>query len=95
VTRRTLDEIVNSTEHAEPMHPVRALFQHRFYLGGFVSSEGGLWLAMLNALLLIPLVMAAFFYPVPVLIGVGAALLVGFAAYEAYAIWHRRTHSVH
>ena len=44
---------------------------------------------MLNALLLVPLVMAAFFYPVQVLTLVGMTLLVAFVAYEGYVIWRR------
>jgi hypothetical protein len=87
---RNFDELVTSTEHAEPLHPVRALFQHNFYLGDLVSTEGGLWILMTDALLLVPLVMAAFFYPVPTLTFTGALLLVSFLGYEGYAIWKRR-----
>src|SRR5215216_4227979 len=88
-TGRALDDLVSSTEHAEPAHPLRALLDHRFYMDGLVNSEGGLWLMLLNSLLL-PLIMAAFFYPVPVLLWTGAALLVAFIGYEAYVMWHRR-----
>ena len=86
---RSFDELVTSTEHAQPVHPVRALFQHNFYLGDLVS-EGGLSLLMMDALLLVPLVMAAFFYPMAALIVAGALLLVSFVGYEGYAIWKRR-----
>ena len=86
---RRLDDLVTSTEHAEPLHPVRALLRHHFFLDGFVSTDGGLALVMLNALLLVPLVMAAFFYPIPVLTFVGGTLLVAFVAYESYVIWRR------
>jgi len=86
---RNLDELVTSTEHAQPMHPVRALFQHHFYLDDLVS-EGGLSLLMMDALLLVPLVMAAFFYPMAALTVAGAVLLVSFVGYEGYAIWKRR-----
>jgi hypothetical protein len=44
-----------------PFTPVRALFGHHFYLDDLVNTNGGLWLAPMNALLLIPLIMAAFF----------------------------------
>ena len=87
---RSLDELVTSTEHAEPLHPIRALFRNHFYLDGFVTTDGGLWIVLVNALLFIPVVMAAFFYPVPALIAAGALLLVSFAVYEGYVIWRRR-----
>jgi len=87
---RRLDDLVTSTEHADPVHPFRALLQHHFFLDGFVSTDGGLSLVMLNALFLVPLVMAAFFYPVQVLSLVGVTLLVAFVAYEGYVIWRRR-----
>ena len=86
---RNFDELVTSTEHAQPVHPVRALFQHNFYLSDLVS-EGGLSLLMMDALLVVPLVMAAFFYPMAALIVAGAVLLVSFLGYEGYAIWKRR-----
>jgi hypothetical protein len=86
---RNLDELVTSTEHAEPVHPLKELLQNRFYLDGLVSTEGGLSLLMMDALLLVPLVMAAFFYPMQVLVLVGAVLLVSFVGYEGYVFWRR------
>jgi hypothetical protein len=56
---RSFDELVTSTEHAQPVHPVKALFQNHFYLDDLVSTEGGMWILMTDALLLVPLVMAA------------------------------------
>lgn len=87
---RSLDDLVTSTEHAEPLHPVRALFRNHFFLDSFVSTEGGLSILLMNALLLVPLVMAAFFYPVEVLTFVGATLLVAFLGYEGYVLWRKR-----
>jgi len=87
---RSFDELVTSTEHARPVHPVRALFQHHFYLDDLVSTEGGLWIVMLDSLLFVPLVMAAFFYPMAALTVAGTLLLVSFLGYEGYAIWKRR-----
>lgn len=84
---RNLDELVTTTEHAKPVHPVHELLSHHFYLDGLVNTEGGLWIALINALLFVPLVMAAFFYPVEVLVGTGVALL---AAFAVYAVWKRR-----
>jgi hypothetical protein len=62
----------------------------RRYWNELVSYDGGLSLVMLDGLLLIPLIFAAFFYPVQVFALVGAAVLVGLAAYEGYVIWRRR-----
>ena len=88
---RNFDDLVTSTEHAEPVHPVRALFRHHFYVDDLVSTgEGGLYLLMMDALLLVPLVMAAFFYPMAALTVAGAVLLVSFLGYEGYVIWKRR-----
>ena len=55
-----------------------------------VSYEGGLSLLWMDGLLLIPLMMAAFFYPVEALVAAGALLLVTFLAYEGVVIWKRR-----
>ena len=54
-----------------------------------VSYEGGLSLMWLDGLLLIPLIMAAFFYPVEALITAGALLLVTFLIYEGVVLWKR------
>jgi hypothetical protein len=54
-----------------------------------VSYEGGLSLMWLDGLLLIPLIMAAFFYPVAALITAGALLLVTFLIYEGMVYWKR------
>ena len=59
-----------------------------------VSYEGGLWLIWMDGLLLIPFVMAAFFYPVQALLAAAALLLVSFAVYESCVIWKRRHPSV-
>ena len=57
-----------------------------------VSYDGGMSLLWMDGLLLIPFIMAAFFYPVEALIAAGALLLVSFAAYEGYIVWKRRHH---
>jgi hypothetical protein len=87
--RRTLDEIVEEIEHARPVHPLRALIAHHFYLDGWVSSEGGLSLVMFSALLFVPFMMFLFFYPKPALIGLGIALVATVALYEGFVIWRR------
>lgn len=88
--RRSFDEIVEEIEHARPVHPLRVLIAHRFYLDGWVSSEGGLSLAMFNALLFVPFMMCLFFYPVQALIGLGLALAATGVLYEGFVIWRRR-----
>jgi hypothetical protein len=60
------------------------------YKSEFLSSDGGLWLVLIDGLLLIPLVMAAFFYPVEVLAGVGMVALLTLGVYEAWVLWQRR-----
>lgn len=54
-----------------------------------VSYEGGLALIWMDGLLLIPFIMAAFFYPLQAAIAAGALLLVSFGVYESCAIWKR------
>ena len=63
MAHRTLDDIAYDNDHAEPVHPLRALIQNNFYLGELVNTEGGMWIVLMDALLFIPLMMAAFFYP--------------------------------
>jgi hypothetical protein len=55
-----------------------------------VSYEGGMALLWMDGLLLIPLIMAAFFYPVEALMTFGAFLLVSAALYEGYVLWRKR-----
>ena len=55
-----------------------------------VSYEGGLSLLLMDGLLLIPLIMAAFFYPMEALLAAGAVVLLSFAAYEGYILWNKR-----
>jgi len=85
-----LDEIVEKIEHARPVHPLRTLIANHFYLDGWVSSEGGLAVAMFNALLFVPFMMFLFFYPVRALIGLGVVLVATAVMYEGFVIWRRR-----
>ena len=87
---RNLDDLVTATEHAKPVHPFKDLIDHSFYLGDLVSTEGGLWLLMMDALLVVPLIMAAFFYPVQALMVAVAVALVSLVSYEGWVIWKRR-----
>ena len=84
-----LDDLVTSTEHVQPVHPLKTLWQENFYLGDLVSTEGGLSLLLMDALLVVPLIMAAFFYPLAALVFAIGVLLVTFAFYEGYVVWKR------
>lgn len=55
-----------------------------------VSYEGGLALVWMDGLLLIPLMMAAFFYPLEAFLTAVAIVAVTFAIYESCVIWKRR-----
>ena len=88
---RTLDEIVEEIEHARPVHPLRELIAHRFYLDKWISYEGGLSLALFNGLLAVPFIFSLFFYPVQALTGLGVALIAVGALYTAFVISRRRT----
>ncbi len=54
----------------------------RGYWNEFISSEGGFSLLLMDGLLLVPLIMAGFFYPVQVLIAVGVIVVLTVAAYR-------------
>jgi hypothetical protein len=90
MANRTLDDIAYDNDHAEPVHPLRALLDHHFYLDGFVNTEGGMWILLMDALLFVPLMMAAFFYPWQSLMVGIAALVVSFIGYEGWVIWERK-----
>ena len=62
----------------------------RRYWDNLVSSEKGLALLWMDGLILIPLIMAAFFYPVEVAIAVGVLLVVTLVGYEGWTLWHKR-----
>jgi hypothetical protein len=89
-TFNELDTIVENIEHARCVHPLRTLIAHHFYLDRWISSEGGLALAMFNALLFVPFMMFAFFEPVRALIGLGIVLVAMAMLYEGCVIWRRR-----
>jgi hypothetical protein len=70
----------------------------RRYWNDLVSYDGGMSLLLMDGLLLVPLIMAAFFYPIQVLIGVGVVLALAIAAYEGVALWrkhHPHSHAPH
>ena len=67
----------------------------RRYWSEMVSYDGGMSLLLMDGLLLVPLIMAAFFYPIEVLVGVGAVLLLTVVAYECVALWRKHHHHTH
>lgn len=66
----------------------------RHYWNDLVSFDGGLALLLMDGLLAVPLIMAAFFYPLQVLALVVIIAVVSFAVYEGYVIWRKR-HPTH
>ena len=66
----------------------------RRYWNELVSYDGGIALVMMNGLLAVPLIMAAFFYPRQVLALVVVLAVVSLAGYEGYIIWRKR-HPTH
>ena len=89
MNQSNLDDLVTRTEHARPVHPFRALIENNCYVGGFVE-KGGMSLLLMDGLILVPVIMFAFFYPMQVLLSVGVFLLVVFAVYESCVIWKKR-----
>ena len=91
MARRKLDDIVTDTEHAQPVHPWRALLENHCYLDSFVDlKQNGMALLLMDGLILVPVIMFAFFYPVQVALWVGAVALVIFAVYESCVLWRKR-----
>ena len=66
----------------------------RRYWNELVSYEGGMSLVMMNGLVAVPLILAAFFYPFQVLALVVVLAVVSLAGSEGYVIWRKR-HPTH
>jgi len=60
------------------------------YKDEVASSEGGLWIVMMDGLLLIPLAMAAFFYPIAALIGTAVAVVFSIGGLFGVREYQRR-----
>ena len=91
MAHRKLDDIVVDTEHAQPVHPWRALIENHCYLDNFIDlKQNGLSLLLMDGLILVPVIMFAFFYPMQVLLTVGAFAVATFAIYEGWVIWRKR-----
>jgi hypothetical protein len=95
MTHRNLDDLAEANDHATPVHPLRALIENNFYLDRICCTEGGLWILLMDALLFVPLVMAAFFYPWQALTVAVVLLVLSFVGYEGYVIWHKRHPDFH
>jgi len=95
LAQRNLDDLVTDTEHAQPVHPWRALIENHCYLDSFVDlKQSGLSLLLMDGLILIPVIMFAFFYPWQTLMWVGGVLAVVAVLYESCVIWRKR-HPAH
>ena len=91
MAHRKLDDIVLDTEHVQPVHPWRALIENHCYLDSFIDlKQNGLSLLLMDGLILVPVIMFAFFYPMQVLLTVGAFAVATFAIYEGWVIWRKR-----
>lgn len=91
MAHRNLDDIVTSTEHAQPVHPWRALIENHCYLDSFIDvKQNGLSLLLMDGLILVPIIMFAFFYPLQVLMWVGGTVLALAVVYESCVIWKKR-----
>jgi hypothetical protein len=62
----------------------------RRYWNDLVSTEGGYALLMMDGLLAVPLIFAAFFYPLQVLAFVAILAVISLGGYESYVIWRKR-----
>jgi hypothetical protein len=92
MAHRNLDDLVREYDHAQPVHPMRDLWNNHFYLDGFFNTEGGMWIVFMDALLFIPVLFAAFFYPWQALLVALLILGASFVGYEGWVIWQRRHH---
>jgi hypothetical protein len=93
--QRTLDDFSLEHDHAKPVHPLRALLDNHFFVGKYCCTDGALWIVLMDALLFVPLIMAAFFYPWQALMVGVALLVVSFAGYEGFMLWQRRHPDFH
>jgi len=58
------------------------------YTKDHVTGDGSMWILGLDAILLIPVVFAVFFYPIAMLIGIGAALALAVAYLALVHVLH-------
>jgi len=57
-----------------------------------ISSDGAWWILAMDGILLIPLIFAAFFYPMAVLVGVVAVMVLTIAALVVMRAVHGHQH---
>jgi hypothetical protein len=90
MARRNLDDWIEEHDHAKPVHPGRALWQNHFYLDGFFNTEGAMWIVLMDGLIFIPVIFAAFFYPWQALSAGLAILVATFGALKLWNMWERK-----
>jgi hypothetical protein len=86
--RRSVVSWIEEHDHAKPIF--RPLWRNHFYLDGFFNTAGGMWLVMIDGLFFIPILFAAFFYPIPALSAALAMLIVSFVGAKLYMMWERK-----
>jgi hypothetical protein len=57
-----------------------------------INSDGAWWILAMDGILLIPLIFAAFFYPLAVLVAVGAVMVLTIAALVVMRVVHGHQH---
>lgn len=56
------------------------------------NSDGAFWILALDGILLVPLIFAVFFYPVPVLASIGGIVLATLVVMAVRRALHRHRH---
>lgn len=56
------------------------------------NSDGAFWILALDGILLIPLIFALFFYPVPVLASIGGIVLATLVVMAVMRVFHTHRH---
>jgi hypothetical protein len=84
------DPAYDPDDHVHLVHPLRAMIENHCYLDSFVDlKQNGMALLLMDGLILIPVIMFGFFYPMQVLLSVGVVLLLVGAVYESCVIWKK------
>ena len=90
MAHRNLDDWIEEHDHAKPVHPVRTLWRNHFYLDGFFNTEGGMWVVLINGLFFIPVMFAAFFYPLEALLTAVVMVVATIVGLKIWMDWERK-----